>query len=156
MRDGGLPPLINLLRSENEKIQELAVLTMRNLSNSADNKVKRPRRVVSFLSFFLLMAIDHIQLKITRLGGIAPLVGLLEAENDRVVEAAAGALWSLSVSPEAQTKVGSRNKLCVFSYKLSNSCKWLTSYCTSLNAMLIFAPLFRSPRKEDFCLSLRF
>ncbi len=73
-QEGALPSLITLLRHANEKIQELAVLSIRNISTSDDNKIK-----------------------IVRLGGLPPLIGILRSTNMRVVEQAAGTLWSLSV-----------------------------------------------------------
>ena len=39
VEEGGLTPLINLLRSSNKRVQEESCITLRNLSANTDNQV---------------------------------------------------------------------------------------------------------------------
>ncbi len=58
MEEGGIPPLLALLRYNNEAFQRQDTVTLRNLSVHEDNKIK-----------------------IVQEGGIVPLIGLLRSPD---------------------------------------------------------------------------
>ena len=82
MQDGGLPPIIGLLRSSDHKIQAQAAGAIRNLAINVENKVR-----------------------IAQEGAIQPLVSLLCFSNDEVDEQAAGALWNLAMNADNRIRI---------------------------------------------------
>jgi hypothetical protein len=82
VQDGGLPPIIGLLRSSDHKIQAQAAGAIRNLAINVENKVR-----------------------IAQEGAIQPLVSLLCFSNDEVDEQAAGALWNLAMNADNRIRI---------------------------------------------------
>lgn len=79
---GGLPALIELLRSRNKKVQAQGVVALRNLSVNADNKV---------------YIVDE--------GALPPLIALLRSQDENIQEQACGTIWSLSVNADNRPRI---------------------------------------------------
>ena len=75
--EGGLEPLVSMLYSSDDALQEAALLALRNLSVSDDNKPK-----------------------VVRQGGLPALVALLASGNVSIQEQAIVVLRNLSLDPE--------------------------------------------------------
>jgi hypothetical protein len=72
MEEGGIPPLLALLRYNNEAFQRQGTVTLRNLSVHEENKIK-----------------------IVQEGGIVLLIGLLRSPDKLIQQHSAGILRNL-------------------------------------------------------------
>jgi len=82
VQEGALPSLIALLSSTDERIQEQAAVSLRNLSVNPQNEIQ-----------------------IVQDGGLRPLIALLRSANEKVVRQAAGALANVTVNPKNKIKL---------------------------------------------------
>ena len=80
--EGALPPMIALLRSPYERIQEHSVVAVRNLSLNPENEVM-----------------------IVQEGGLPPLIELLRSSNERLQEHAVVAVRNLSVNEQNEVDI---------------------------------------------------
>ena len=77
--EGGLPPLITMLRSKSGAVQEHACVTLRHLTSSEVNRGK-----------------------LVKENGVLPLIELLRAESEEIKEQAAGTLHNLAIDAEVR------------------------------------------------------
>ena len=106
VQEGGLPPLVDLLASSNEGIQQQAAGALWSLS-------------VNGLSFLIDFSVKYVftgslyaaenHLKIVREGSLPYIVRLLQSQNPKIQEQAAGILRNLAVNGKSKLPEQSSN-----------------------------------------------
>lgn len=123
VQEGGLAPLVELLSSSNEGLQQQSAGALWSLSVNAENHIKIVREgSLPYLVRLLQSANHKIQeqaagtlrnlavnddnkMKIVQEGALPHLIGLLRSSHDSVLIQAAGSVRNLSVHPQNEFKI---------------------------------------------------
>ena len=122
-QDQGIAPVVDLLRSAEETVQQGAAAALWSLSVTNENKIKIVERgglplLIRMLRssdegsqeqssgcLYSLSVLAENKLNIVQEGGLAPLVGLLHSPNPEVAKQACGCIRNLAVSALNKEKI---------------------------------------------------